>query len=119
MTTPAFGSTRRVPASEADRRNFPRHRPRRRTTCLLRDEAGLEMRASLFDLSAQGVALVSDKWFASGTQLTVWLFNQEVTVCVEAKLRVKRSSSMTGGGYFVAGELDRVLEPAELLPFLL
>jgi hypothetical protein len=89
-------------------------------TCLLHPDAdGPPLRASIQNLSAHGVAFITGRWFPVDTVVPVRLFNQEATVCIQATFRVTRARTMAGGEYFIAGELDRVLEPAELLPFLL
>jgi hypothetical protein len=87
-------------------------------TCLLGTEADA-VSAVVQNLSARGLAVVVGKWFEASEVVPVKLFNQELTVCLAAQLRVTRRCTLPGGEYFIAGELDRELEPAELQPFLL
>jgi hypothetical protein len=77
------------------------------------------VRAVVHDLSARGLAVVVGKWFEAGEVVPVRLFNEQMTVCLAASLRVTRRCTLPEGEYLIAGELDRQLEPAELLPFLL
>jgi hypothetical protein len=101
-----------------DRRSSPRHRPSRRISCLIH-AGGPPLSATVQDLSARGVALIVAQWFESGAVVTVRLFNEAATFSLDAKLRVTRRCTLPNGDYFIAGELDRTLEPAELRPFLL
>jgi hypothetical protein len=104
----------------SDRRAHRRHRPVRRTSCLLRAGAdGPALAATVQNLSAHGVALVVRHWVDKGAVLSVQLFNEAATFCLKANVRVTRRCTLPNGDYFIAGELDRLLEPAELRPFLI
>jgi hypothetical protein len=87
-------------------------------TCLVgAEDAGV--RGTVQNLSARGVALVVRRWFQAGEVVPLRLFNEEMTVCLRANLQVVRRCTLPDGEYFIAGELDRTLEPAELMPFLI
>lgn len=115
---PPVGKTQRVSQPrKSERRAYVRHRPARRMTCLLgADGPGLS--AVVQNLSARGLALLAAKWIEVGEVVAVRLFNEEMTVCLVVNLRVTRRGTLPNGECFIAGELDRVLEPAELLPFM-
>jgi hypothetical protein len=114
----AFGGGS-IARRKSERRAHTRHHLGRRMTCLLAPEGeGPPLRGEIQNLSARGVAVVARKWFGAGEVVTVRLFNETVTFSIEAKLRVTRAFTLAGGEYAIAGELDRVLGPAELLPFL-
>jgi hypothetical protein len=107
------------PAIRLERRAYPRHKPAVRTTCLVEsDSYPTPSRAVVQNLSGRGLALIVRDWYEPGEVLSVRLFNESVTFCLRAKLRLTRRCTLPEGDYFIAGELDRVLEPAELLPFL-
>jgi hypothetical protein len=74
--------------------------------------------ATVHNLSARGVALIVRHWVASDAEVSVQLFNEAATFCLKANVRVIRRCTLPNGDYFIAGELDRTLEPAELRPFL-
>jgi hypothetical protein len=76
------------------------------------------VRAAVQNLSARGLALVVALWIEVGVVVPVRLFNEGATYSLDARLRVTRACSGPRGVYLIAGELDRVLEPEELLPFL-
>ena len=99
-----------------ERRAHARHRPARQMTCVVGAEEGVL--GSVQNLSARGLAMIVRKWFQAGEVVPVVLFNEAMTVCLRTNLRVVRRCTLPDGEYFIAGELDRVLAPAELLPFL-
>ncbi len=107
------------PVARSERRAYPRHKPGKRLTCLIwRTPDDTPGRAVVQDVSARGLALIVRDWFEQGEVISVRLFNESLTFCLDVKLRVIRRCTLPDGDYFVGGELDRELEPAELLPFV-
>jgi len=117
--TPSASTDRVAPPKPSDRRTYPRHRPMRRMTCLLGPE-GAEVRAAVQKpvgprRRGHRRKVVRDGRAGAGPPVQ----RAGDGLSCRRKLRVIRRCTLPGGEYLIAGELDRVLEPAELLPFLL
>lgn len=105
--------------TRAERRAYPRHKPAERTTCLVWTNVDPTPVAALVqDLSSRGLSLIVRDWYEMAEVVCVQLFNGSMTFCLRAHLRVTRRCTLPEGDYFVAGELDSILAPSDLLPFL-
>jgi len=71
------------------------------------------------NLSPRGMAVIVAREFKPGTRLAFRMINYGSTFCLHATLCVLRSERLPSSDWFLAGEFERLLQPDELLPFLL
>jgi hypothetical protein len=103
---------------EPDRRAAARVRPAGGTLCLVRPPGCPPDEAAVWDLSAEGLALLASHPYPLGDVLPLLLVNAAHTCALAAELRVARCLDGPGGRFLVAGEFTRPFRHEDLLPFL-
>lgn len=106
--------------SRSDRRQAKRFIPRQVSPCTLElpGENG-PTAAWVHNLSALGVALLTDREYAADTVLQALLVNGPHTYSLRVAITVIRCFRVITGDFYVGARFDRPLDHDELLPFLI
>ena len=104
---------------QIERRGSKRLVPVHRTLCLIPSCGESERTTAVVDnLSQNGVAVLAEREYATGTVLPLLLVNALHTFSLTVEMKVVRSSRVGHDRYLIAGPFARPLLHEEVVPFI-
>jgi hypothetical protein len=105
--------------SRTERRGAKRLAPGHPTPCLLQAAgAPRPSPAWVHNLSVKGVGLLTRQEFPAGTKVQILLVNAAHVYALSVDMTVIRCFRIVSGDFFLGARFDRVLQPEELMPFM-